>query len=992
MRQKTFLSFLLILFSFLQTIAQQRTITGKVTDAQGNGLAGVTVVARGSRGGTQTGPDGTYSLSVPQNATLVFTSIGFESAQEGVAGKSSVDVTLATSSANLNAVVVVGYGTARKKDLTGSVTSITTKDFNRGVITSPDQLLQGKVPGLEITNNSGQPGAATTIKIRGNNSIRASNNPLYVVDGVPLDGRTAKPSLNFAAGSGLDFGTTPESNPLLYINPNDIAQVDVLKDASSTAIYGSRGANGVIVITTKRGISSGTRIDFGTKYSVNAGYMHKYDVLTADQFRTQLHTYHLDTLSTSFDHGASVDALKAITQSTLSQEYSLALTGGSDKGKFRASFLGSKNYGFIKSSYLDKYLGNFAGDYKFLDQRLTVAFDLIAGHTTERMGLISNTAGAGGNLMSYALNWNPTAAFTTSNGLYSNAVNSVPNPLEVVEGYSDIANVNVFLGNISATVNLVKGLDYKFLYAINHGTGQRNTNVGGWIDGINNVSGIGDAAISSAFLTSQTYTHTLTYNTKFTSNLSFEALAGYEYWKTDYGNSSEFASQFNTNLNQQTRIPILYTSFFQNAKTQTPLTTFVDPRTELQSYFGRVNFNLSSKYYLTATMRADGSSKFGKNNRYGYFPSVGAKWNISEENFIKSAAFISNLGLRASWGITGNQEFPAGAALDQYNSGAYNSIGQSNVANPDLKWEQTNQIDIGLDYSLFKSRIYGSFDYYNKNTTDILFQSTAIQPAPASIFFKNLPAHLINSGIEFSIGASVISNKMFSWDLAANIAHNKNLLKDFAEADILTAQISGQGVSGSLAQVIGNNHPVNVFYLKQFSGFDSKGQQIIADNPTFHGDPNPHLLYGFSTNLRYGKLTLAVNASGASGFYVYNNTFNSVTNISTFGKGQNVDASIIGSKESIKASVAVSSRYLEKGDYIKLRNANLNYAVGDIGKYVRNLNVFVGGTNLFVITKFKGFDPEVNVDKNQNGYPSRNIEYIPYPTPRIVTFGFNLSL
>jgi len=992
MRKKLLLSGLFMLFCLL-TMAQQRTVTGTVISKDGAPLADASVIVVGQKTGVRTGADGTFSINVPSDAKqLQISYVGSETQKVDISSASNVTVTLQASSQSLTDVVIIGYGSVRKKDLTGAVTSIKAKDFNQGSIASPDQLLQGKVSGLEITNNSGQPGAATTIKIRGNNSIRAGNNPLYVIDGVPLDGRTAKPGLNFGSGSGLDFGTTPESNPLLYINPNDIAQVDVLKDASSTAIYGSRGANGIIVITTKRGTSGGTKIEFGTKFASNAGYMHKYKVLSTDQFRTALHTYSLDTLTNSLDHGGDVDALKAITQSSLSQEYSLALSGGNETGKFRVSFLGSQNFGFIKKTSLDKYLGNFAGEYNFLDKRLTINFDVIAGHTTENMGLVSNTAGAGGNLISYALNWNPTAAFTTSNSLYSKAVSSVPNPLAVINGYNDVANVNVFLGNISAALKLTKGLEYKFLYAINHGAGKRNTSIDGWIDGINGVSGIGDAAISDAYLTSETFTNTLTYNTTLTQNLSMDALAGYEYWKTNYGNSSLFASQFNTNLDQQSRIPILYTSLFQNAKTQTPLVTFVDPTTEIQSYFGRVNFNLSSKYYLTGTIRADGSSKFGANNKYGYFPSVGAKWNISNENFLKSVTIINNLGLRASWGITGNQEFPAGASQEQFNSGSYSSFGQSNVANPDLKWEKTTQVNIGLDYSLLKNRIYGSFDYYHKTTTDILFQSTAIQPAPASIFFINLPAHLINSGVEFSIGATIVSNSNLSWDASFNIAHNKNLLKDFAQANIATAQVSGQGVSGTLAQIIGNNEPVNVFYLKQFGGFDQKGQQIIADQPTFQGDPNPHLLYGFATTLRYNKLSLSVNASGASGFYIYNNTFNSVTNISNLQNGKNVDASIIGSPENINASVAVSSRYLEKGDYVKLRNATLTWAFGDLGKYVKNLNVFVGGSNLFVITKFTGFDPEVNVDKNQNGYPSRNIEYIPYPTPRIVTFGFNMSL
>lgn len=992
MRKKFLLIKFFLLFCFFHTMAQQRTITGTVTSKDSIPLVDASVTIVGQKTGVRTGQDGTFSINVPASAKqLEISYVGSETKRVDITSTSNVRITLANIASNLTDIVVIGYGTARRKDLTGSVSSIKEKDFNHGVIAAPDQLLQGKVPGLEITNNNGQPGAATTIKIRGNNSIRASNNPLYVVDGVPLDGRTAKPFLDFGSGSGLDFGTTPESNPLLYINPNDISQIDVLKDASSTAIYGSRGANGIIVITTKRGSSRGTKIEFGAKFAANTGYLKKYKVLTASEFRTALHKFNLDTLTNSLDHGGSVDALKAITQNSLSQEYNLALSGGNETGKFRVSFLGSKNYGFIKKTSLDKYLGNFTGEYKFLDQRLSIDFGLIAGHTTEQMALISNTPGAGGNLISYALNWNPTAPFKTG-GLYSLATNSVPNPLAVIEGYNDVADVDEVLGNISATLKITHGLEYKFLYAINHGTGKRNLSIDGWVDGIQNVSGIGAAGILNTTLTSQTFTHTLTYNTSISQNLKFEALGGFEYWKTFYSNTSIFASQFNTNLDQKNRIPILYTSFFQNAKTESPLITTIDPKTEIQSYFGRVNFNLSEKYFLTATMRADGSSKFGKNNKYGYFPSMGAKWVISNENFLKSNSVFSNLGLRASWGITGNQEFPAGAALEQFNSGSYNSIGQSNVANPDLKWEKTTQVDIGLDYAFMKNRIYGSIDYYNKNTTNLLFQSNAIQPAPSSSYYINLPAHLINSGVEFSIGATIVTDKQFSWDANVNISHNKNLLKDFSQGNILTAHISGQGVSGALAQVIANNQPVNEYFLKKFNGFDQTGQQQIGDNPIFAGDPNPHLLFGFGTSLRYKKLTLNLNASGASGFLIYNNTSNTITNISNIQNGKNVDASALSSKEAINSSVAASSRYLEKGDYLKLRNVTLNYDFGDIGKYVKSLNVFVGATNLFVITKFTGFDPEVDVDKNNSGYPSRNIEFIPYPTPRIINFGFNMSL
>ncbi len=972
----------------LSLLAQDRVVTGRVTDSKdGSPIVAASVQPKGSKTGISTSADGSFRISVPQGVNaLVVSSAEFESKEVDISGgQTNIEIALTAKAAGLTEVVVIGYGTARRKDLTGAVASVKAKDFNQGVIVAPDQLLQGKVSGLEITSNSGQPGSATTIKIRGNNSIRSNNNPLYVIDGVPLDGRTARPNLDLGA-NGLAFGSTPETNPLLYINPNDISQIDVLKDASAAAIYGSRGANGVIVITTKKS-TGGPKIEAGATWGVFAGYLKKYKVMSSSEFRSFTKENNLN-----FDSSASVDALDEITNDDLSQNYNVGFSGGNENGKFRASFLAGRTQGFLKKTSLDKYLGSFNGQYKFLEKKLSLDFNVIAGHTTEHITLISNTAGAGGNLMSYALNWNPTKAFKNSSGLYNLQSNSIPNPIAVIDGFNDVADVNVFLGNFSAGYKITPNLEYKFLYAINHGAGTRNTNIDGWIEGIQGVSGSGFGAISGATLTSQTFTNTLSYRTKLAQNLNFDAIAGYEYWKTEFQNSTVAARQFNTNLDQANRIPILYTSIFQNGNTQYPLIRNVDPNTELQSYFGRVNFNLSDKYYITATIRADGSSKFGENNKYGYFPSVGARWIVTNEDFAKGNSLFTNLALRGSWGITGNQEFPAGASLEQFSSNAYNNFGQSNVANPDLKWEKTTTVNVGLDYSLMGNRIYGSMDYYHKTTTDLLFQSTAIQPAPASIFFINLPAELINSGFEFSIGAAIIAKQDFTWDANFNIAYNKNKLTKFDQAPIFTGQVSGQGVSGALAQIIANDYPVNNFYLKPFTGFDQNGQQIIGDNPIYAADPNPHYLLGFSNTLRYKKLTLSLNSSGAFDYKIYNNTYNTVTNISNVQNGKNVAAAAIGSEEDINASVAASTRYLESGNYYKLRNATFSYAVGDIGKYIKNLNAFVSGTNVFVITDFTGFDPEVNIDKNQNGYPSRNMEYIPYPTPRIITFGFNFGL
>ncbi len=983
--------------------AQTKTISGKILDEKGNPVVGASVVPKGGKGGTTTDATGHYNLIAPAATTTVVVSyVGYASQNVDVTSSSDVSVSLTPDNSNLTDVVVIGYGTARKQDVTGSVVSLKAKNFNQGVISAPDQLLQNKIPGVEVTNNNGMPGSATTIKIRGNNSIRAVNNPLYVIDGVPLDGRTARPSVNLGTGG---FGTTPDDNPLLYINPYDIAQIDVLKDASAAAIYGSRGANGVIVITTKKSTTQGTKLEFGSQFGFNAGYLKKFDVLDAGQFRSALHKYSLDTLTNSLDHGGSENALKEITQSTLSQTYSLGLSGGTDDAHYRASFLGSGVNGFIKNSELDKYIGSFSGSYKFLDKRLSIDFSMIAGHITENTPLVSNTAGSQGNLVSAALQWNPTTPFTDANGQYIFPTNGSGNPLAFLQGYNDIANTNAYLGNISASYKLLKNLQYKFLYAINHSTGTRQTNIDGFIQGISPITGAGFGVVSSAALTSQDFQHTLSYNANLTSNIKLDAVAGFEYWRTTYSNSNFSALGFNFNLDQNNLVKTQYSQLLQNGKTQNLPGIFVEPKTEIQSVFGRINLNFLDRYYITATMRADGSSKFGKNNRYGYFPSVGGKWLISNEDFVKNSTVISSLALRASWGITGNQEFPAGASEEQFSFFSYNAAGQVNVPNPNLQWEQTNSYNFGLDYGILKNRISGSFDYYNKNTTDILFQSIAIQPGPAAVAYQNLSAHLINKGVEFSIGATVISKKNFSWDLGFNIANNTNKLTKFyapgtkTPVQIFTGQINGQGVSGTLGQIITNNEPVNEFYLKPFGGFDKNGNQVGLDSmpltsekPIFAGDPNPHTVYGVSTTLRYEKLSLTVNAGGAGGYVIYNNTATDVTNISGIVGGRNIDLNAYNSAERTSSSVGASTRFLESGNYFKLRNATLNYSFGSLGAYIKDLSLYVSGTNLFVITKFSGFDPEVNVDKSSNGYPSRSIEYIPYPTPRIITFGLNFSL
>lgn len=973
--------------------AQNKTITGRVTDSKdGSPLVGASVVVKGTKTGTQTGTDGTFRISVPASAsTLVISSVGFGTQEVSISSTSNVSLSLTAINTQLNDVVVIGYGTTRKRDVTGSVVSLKAKDFNQGAIASPTQLLQNKVAGLEVTNQNGQPGAAPTIQIRGTTSVRSNNSPLYVVDGVPLDGSTARPDLS------TTLGTTPHSDPLLFIDPNSIAQIDVLKDASSAAIYGSRGANGVIVITTKKASASGMRIEAGINYGFNAGFMKRYEILNAGEFRSALSKY---KLGSSLDGGQNVDALKEITQAGFSQNYSLALSGGSDNAKYRASILGSQTQGFLKKTELNKYIATVGTTFKALDNRLTLDFNLIAGNYGELLTSVSNTAGSEGNLISSALEWNPTMPFRLSSGLYNFPSSGSGNPLAFSEAYNDRSSVNEFLANASISYKILDNLEYKFLYGVNHGTGTRKLSFDGWITGVAAVSGIGVAGIADASLLSQVFTHTLSYNPNIGKDLTLNAVVGYEYFKRDYTGDGIGSAGFNTNLDYNSRTPILYTSNMQDAKTvSTPYFTYANPTAELQSYFARLRFNYLDRYGLDVSLRADGSSKFGANNKYGYFPAVGLRWNIYNEGFMKDNKLFSSLSLRASYGATGNQEFPAGSSQEQFTLGSYNTPRQSINGNPDLKWETVKSTNIGLDFSFMKGRIYGSLDYYSRNTTDVLFQTTAIQPAPSSISFVNLPnAILKNSGFEVSLGATVVDHANFGWELTANYAYTKSKITNFTDPltglDNLvnTGYINGQGVSGTLAQVITNNQPVNVFYLKPFQGFDAGGNQIIGGTPQFAGDPNPSSLLGFSTTLRYKKFSLNINMGGAMGFVIYNNTATSVTNINGIKGGRNIDKAAYLSAEQPSSGAGASTRFLESGNYFKMRNTTLRYNIGNAGKYIKNMSAFVSGSNLFVLTKFTGFDPEVNIDKNNSSYPSRSIEYVPFPTPRVITFGVNFTL
>ncbi|MBG9376293.1 SusC/RagA family TonB-linked outer membrane protein [Panacibacter sp. DH6] len=971
----------LLLLIMQQSWAQNKTVTGKVSDEKGSPVAGASVLAKGTSVGTSTDATGSFTLNVPASTnTLVISYVGYVSQEVSVSSATNVAVTLQPESSALNDVVVVGYGTVKKKDLTGAVATVREKDFNKGNFTAPDQLIQGKVAGVQVLNNSGQPGGASTVKIRGNSSIRAGSQPLYVVDGVPLDGRSARPG-----GSGQGIGTSPDANPLNFINPNDIASIDVLKDASATAIYGSRAAYGVIIITTKRGKVGQPKLDINSNIGTSS-ILKRIETLNGDEYRKALSDYGL----TSGDNGDNVDAFDAILRNGFQQNYSVAMSGGTENGRYRLSAGYLDQQGIILKSAFKKVSANFSGNYKFLDsKKLGLDVNIITTQTREDIPPVSNDAGFTGNIVGQALQWNPTQALYNDDGSLNILRGSTTvNPVAMSEAYDDVTKVTTVLASISPYYKITKDLEYRFLYSINYGTGIRRSQIASFIN-LENIIDRGFAYYGNNELTTQQITHTLNFNKELSSNLSLNALVGYEYMRFDNKGTNMSARDFGT-------YPIAYTNYFQySSQASRGMGSFADPTTELQSYFGRAILNLMDKYRVTATLRADGSSKFGENNRYGYFPSFAASWTVSNEEFFKGVTFVNSLVIRGGWGKTGTQDVPAGSSKFRYTPNGIGSIGLSNYQNSDLKWQADQQTNIGADFGLFKNRITATVDYFKKTTTGLLYPTVTPQPAPpgAPPTWKNLDGTIVNKGVEVTLNTQIINKNNFSWDFGINATFVKNNVSGLP-APIQTGSLSGQGISGATAQVIQNDLPVNAFFTKQYQGLDKDGFAIYTDDGYtlyYVGNPNPTTILGLSTSLSYKKLSFTANMNGAFGQDIYNNTLNTVLPIGNLGS-RNIAKSLIGLGESRANPISPSSRYLEKGNYMKLANATFSYNVGSIGKVFKSMNVFVTGTNLFVITKFTGFDPEVNTDKNVNGVPSVGIEYTPYPSARTFLFGLNFSL
>ncbi|MFD1872621.1 SusC/RagA family TonB-linked outer membrane protein [Hymenobacter bucti] len=980
---------LLTLFLPITGYAQTaRQVTGKVLDGTGGGLPGVTVLVTGTSIGASTGADGSFQLQVPATATsLTVSFVGYARQTVTITGKNAVTITMKDDAQALGDVVVVGYGTARKQDVTGAVAVLGEKEFNRGTFTSPDQLIQGRTSGVQVTNSSGQPGGAATIKIRGNSAVTGSGQPLYVVDGVPLDGRSARPGLV----ASTDVGTGADSNPLNFLNPDDVESVTVLKDASATAIYGSRAAYGVVLITTKKGKTGAPVLAVGASGGFST-LLRRPKYLDAGQYRQALTYYGVS----NGDKGGDADALKEILRTGTLQNYNVAMSGGNETGRYRLSIGYLDQNGIVRKTGFQKFSANLSTNLQFLEsKKLGLDVNIATSQFREKLAPITTDAGFRGSLIGQALQWNPTQNLRNADGSLFIQAGDVVNPVAAQELYNDNSRVTTILASAAPYYKFTDWLQYRALVSVNYNTGERRTSIDQRLINYPGIEGQGFASISHNELLTQQMAHTLSFNKQITSNFNLNALVGYEY--TKFANSGSNLNAYgNRDAGGFGSFGLDYTNYIQYSGTgNRGISSFVDPSSALQSVFGRAILNFKERYVFTGTLRRDESTKFGPNNRVGYFPSFAAAWDLGQEAFFP-AERLSQLKVRAGYGRTGNQEFPAGSAQYRYtldNNGAQSPL---NDRNDDLKWQSDAQYNAGIDIGAFENRLTFSADYFYKTTTDLLFPTTPGEPRPANaaIRWENLDGKIVNKGVELSLTAAIVRNDKVDVGFNANATFIRNEVSDLVGAAIPTGAINGQGLSGALGQSIRNGYPINAFFLPQYNGLTDRGLNNIGAI-VYAGSPNPRTLLGMGLNARYSKFSVVANMTGVFGQMIYNNTLNAIGAVGGIGAGKNIALSTFENpvKESTGNPTAASTRYLEKGNYLKLSNLTFSYSIGDVIGFMKGARIYATGQNLFVITKYTGFDPEINtIKQGANQVPSVGIDYLAYPSARIFTFGVNFSL
>lgn len=1012
-------SFLLIGAFICFGWAQAQEVSGTVSDANGP-LPGASVVEKGTTNGTQTDFDGNFTINVGENATLVFSYVGFSTTEIAVNGQTNIVVTLAEDAQALDEVVIIGYGTTTVKDATGSVSSVTSKEFNQGVISSPEQLIQGKTSGVQISQSSGEPGAGIALRIRGTGSVRGNNSPLFVIDGVPVSNENVS-----ASGADVGAGTSGSKNPLNFLNPSDIESMSILKDASATAIYGSRGANGVVVITTKSGKGGGTDGQWGFSSTLNISKAaDRYDLLSTKEF----------IAAGGANLGGATDWQDFLFRTSASTDNNLSYSRNYGSGNIRATFGYSKQFGIIENTDLERVTGRINWNQRFFDDKLKVGVQTTISRINDRAPFISRTSGSTGDLLAAAYYSNPTL---NTNPNTSAAPDR--NPANLLTYYDDNTHTDRFLGNISFDYSFTDELSAKLNLGIDTSESTRGQVVGPQIRAFDNgAEDNGKAAVSNLDTQNNLMEITVNYKKQY-ENSSLDALVGYSFQDFNrsgqnilgqgYGTSDlngivrtteqtydatrNLASNYqaygigtfqdDTAAGDQFRTLGLFPNINQNTVSvpNIPIDAFsvdtFDNTDELQSFFGRLNYTLYDKYLFTATFRADGSSKFGSNNQYGYFPSAAFAWKLNQEDFINEDVF-STLKLRLSWGITGNQD---GLNYGQFvNRTRWNQLGidagsllsepatsEVAFANPDLKWEETTQYGFGIDFGFGLDRFTANIDVYRKETTDILLNLPAVQPATSPFVFQNVDGTIVNQGIELGMDYDIIRSENFNWNANFNISYNENELTDYNGPNIQAGNLYGQGLSGSTSQVLTDGKPLYTYNLRLVD----ENYNVDANPTILDKSGLPKIISGLSTSVNYKNWDASLFFSGQFDFYVYNNTANALFASPQIGSRNNLKSVVDNGV--ILSATNPSTFFLEKGDFVRLQTASISYNVPLSGEGMfKSMRLSAIGQNLFLITDYSGLDPEVSTsDIPANGLPSAAIDYLSYPRPRTFSFGLNVT-
>lgn len=1024
--------------------AQAQEVTGNVSDASGP-LPGASVVVKGTTSGAQTDFDGNYTLdNVDNDATLVFSYIGYSAQEVAVNGQSTINVTLVEDAEALEEVIVIGYGTTTIKDATGSVSSVSAKDFNGGVIASPEQLIQGKTAGVNIQQTSGEPGAGISINIRGNKSVRANNNPLFVVDGVPLSGESTSPEGN----SGL--GASAVRNPLNFLNPSDIESISILKDASATAIYGSRGANGVVIITTKTGkAGQDGLLEFSSSFSM-AKPAKDYDLLNREQFLGAVTQFGGD--ASAVDFGFDTDWQDFITRSAGSTVNNLAYSKNYGNGNIRATLGYTKQLGVVQKTSLERITGRINLRHRLLDDKLSLSLSATLSGTNDETAPLSGTAGFRGDILGASYAANPTWPI---NGSFSDGSAQIQ-PANLLANTENKTDTDRFLINGSAEYSFTNELSAKVNLGYDKSESENVSVISSEVDNLDGIQDLGFGEFNTLERESKLFEATVNYKKEF-GNSNLDVLVGYSF--QDFGTKGRNSQGrgFNTtNLGQmrddlrsavgaqQSTISGSFQQFYYGTNTPTLIVNRLFPNVvagdavtsnvgrkvnaiiadtfdntdELQSFFGRINYSIAGKYLFTGTVRADGSSRFGPDNQYGVFPSGAFAWQLGEEDFVGDA--VSTLKLRLSGGVTGNQDglgygnFVARQRFSDFGQGftiqndrTVNQNGLRIVATdvPDLKWEPTLSFNVGLDFGFGSDRFTGSIDVYKDETTDVLLRTPPAAPAVDPFQFGNVDAKIVNQGIELALAYDWVQTADVNFSTSFNIAFNDNEVQDFGGL-IDTGQIRGQGLSGAFAQRFAAGRSIFSYYMAEYTGLDATGQPTYKDqngdgvgdvfqDKIFVGeDALPDVTSGLSLNFSCKNWDASAYFAGQFGFSIYNNTRNGLFTSGSITNARNVTQDVVTSGEAAGTSADVSTRYLEKGDFVRFQNATIGYNVPLSGEGLfKTFRVSLTGQNLFLITDYSGLDPEVTVATGDlgSGVPSRGIDWAAFPSPRTFTIGFNAS-